>query len=72
MVNKKRRKQVRDLVGLSITTSVGAQAIEGVGGSAAPLASVSRFTPIMGTLVGAGMVTDSVGLLSKKKRRRKR
>jgi len=69
--------QTIGLVGAGVGIGIGAQVVEGAGGSGVPIARLGSALPIGGTLIGAGLTT---GLLSdfgesvepKKRKRRRR
>jgi len=74
---KKRVKQILDFTKAGVTMGVGSQVLQGIGTTPATRASegigqMSRFAPVMGTVVGARWVMDELGNLHKTVKRKKR
>lgn len=68
------KKIIKDSISLgklSLTNSAMASAVTGAGGSAAGLNTFSQFTPVMGSVMGAGHTIRMVKSLTPKKRRRR-
>jgi len=76
MIKKKYKKAVGGMIVGGAALGLGSQVLGSVGGSAASSAQagigkVSGAMPVMGSIVGAGMVVDSLGRLKKSAKMRR-
>jgi|24BtaG_2_1085350.scaffolds.fasta_scaffold00312_9 hypothetical protein len=77
MVKKKYKKKVMGMVETSMIGSAGSIALGGIGGTSAHhgqagIQSATSFMGVTGSMVGTGMLMDSVKKLSPKKKKKKR
>ena len=77
MKKKKSKKQIMGMVGTSMIGAGGSLALGGIGGSAAihgqqGISNATKFMGITGTMIGTGMVMDSLKKLSPKKKKKKK
>jgi len=66
MVLKKFGKASMEFTKTGIASSVGASIITSAGGDASPIANMSKQLPVLGSMMGAGMVMGELKKFKKK------
>lgn len=68
MSKKRYKRYAKSAIGLGVASvglGVGSSVIEGAGGSAAPLATMGKYMPTMGKVMGGSILINELGNLSK-------